>query len=273
MEKIVFCDIDGTILPTNKVISKTTIETINKLERKNIGFVLCSGRCRNRVLSVAKQADSSRFVICSNGADVYDFKNDIEIFKDKIDLYSIKKIYDLCETLKLDILFKCGKLDFINHPFNARTESEVVSKQDLKKMSEYGVAQINVMGENKENLLKLVDIVNRMKKVEVSNLSKALIQPDDFSIDCDHTSLFIDINNKGITKGTGIEKLAENFKIPLEQTLSIGDSINDLSMFERSSVDVAVYNSINELKNHADVITKSNDNNGVAKFLERYFNL
>ena len=140
-------------------------------------------------------------------------------------------------------------------------------------MSEYGVTQINVMGDNKENLLKLVDLVNRMKKVEVSNLSKALIQPDDFSIDCDHSSLFIDINNKGITKGTGIEKLAEFLKIPLEQTLSIGDSINDLSMFERSSVDVAVYNSINDLKVNADIITKSNDNEGVAKFLKKYFNL
>lgn len=273
MDKIVFCDIDGTIMPTKKIISIKTIETINKLERKNIGFVLCSGRCRNRVLSVAAQADTSKFVICSNGADVYDFKNDIQIYKDKINLYAITKIYDLCKTFNLNILFKCGKFDFINHPFDCKTEAEIVSRQDLKKMCEYGVAQINVMSNNKNNLLELMKIVQRMRNVEISNLSKALIQPDDFSISCDNTSLYIDINNKGTTKGVGIEKLSEYLNVPLENTLAIGDSINDLSMFEKSGVDVAVLNSINNLKNNADIITKSNDNEGVAKFLEKYFNL
>ena len=61
--------------------------------------------------------------------------------------------------------------------------------------------------------------------------------------------------------------------IPLEKKISIGDGGNDLSMFEKSGIDVAMDNSISELKQNADRITLSNDEDGVAFFLKTHYKL
>ena len=143
----------------------------------------------------------------------------------------------------------------------------------LKKVFNSGLVQINVLDSNPSNLLKLIEEVQKIDGVEVSNRSKYLIDPSMFSKTCDNNELFIDINKKGCSKGLGILKLCEYLNIPLSQTISIGDSANDLSMFKQTQVDVAVANSINELKEKADVLTTSNDNDGVASFLEKHFNL
>ena len=273
MEKIVFCDIDGTIMPSNKVISKRTINAINKLQQQGVVFVLCSGRSRPKVIEIAKRINSKPFVICSNGGDVYDFVQDIEVFKDPISLSTIKKVNNICKPYNCQIFYKCGKENYINYDFECETQAEIINDDELKKVYKSGVAQINVMHNNRQQLLEIIEKIKTIKDVEISNLSKNLINPEKFDISCDHTTLFIDINKKRCTKGLGIEKLAQYLNIPLSQTISIGDSINDLSMFEKSQVDIAVANSIEQLKQHADILTKSNNNDGVAKFLEKHFNL
>ena len=82
-------------------------------------------------------------------------------------------------------------------------------------------------------------------------------------------TVFCDIANLNSNKGNAVRKLLEILNIPKEDTIAIGDDNNDLSMFEQVGYRVAVDNAIDIVKEKADEITLTNDEDGVAVFLEK----
>jgi Cof subfamily protein (haloacid dehalogenase superfamily) len=271
MYKVVFCDIDGTIKPRHKKISSRTEQAVKKLININVGFVLCTGRSRPMAMELAKQVDNFGYIICSNGADVYNYKTDIQIFKDTLNLKAIKRLLKISQKTDSDVLIKCGKNNYKNRDFVSESPAEIVTIKQAKKLFLEGVVQINIMNWNKQQMLNIINQVEKMKDVVISNRTKSFI--DKNFADPTDEPFYIDVNNVGCSKGLGISKLTQFLQMSAIDTISIGDSTNDLSMFEQSGTDVAVENSITELKNKADHITKSNEEHGVAVFLEEYFNL
>lgn len=85
----------------------------------------------------------------------------------------------------------------------------------------------------------------------------------------DDKTIFCYIANIDSNKGNAVKKLLEILNIKKEETIAIGDDINDLSMFEQVGYKVAVDNAIDIVKENADEITLSNDEEGVAVFLDK----
>jgi hydroxymethylpyrimidine pyrophosphatase-like HAD family hydrolase len=75
---------------------------------------------------------------------------------------------------------------------------------------------------------------------------------------------------KGITKAYGISLLAKDLGIEQEEVMCIGDEENDLPMIEYAGIGVAMANAISRVKEIADVVTDSNEEDGVAKVVEKY---
>lgn len=82
---------------------------------------------------------------------------------------------------------------------------------------------------------------------------------------------YIDIMKENSTKANAIKILAETLQIPKEEIIVIGDGANDLSMFAMSGLKIAMGNANEELKKKADYITDTNNQEGVAKALEKIF--
>ena len=80
---------------------------------------------------------------------------------------------------------------------------------------------------------------------------------------------FLDITCKGTSKGNAIKKLCEYLKIDLKDSVALGDSYNDLSMFEVVGHSVAMGNAPEDIKRIVDEVTDTNNEDGVAKFLEK----
>ena len=89
IKEIVFCDIDGTLKNSKGIITERNKQAISKLENINVAFVLCSGRTRQHVEKVALEVNASQYIISSNGSDVYDFKNKVEIVQ-----YYLKGLFE-----------------------------------------------------------------------------------------------------------------------------------------------------------------------------------
>lgn len=85
----------------------------------------------------------------------------------------------------------------------------------------------------------------------------------------DDKTIFCDIANIDSNKGIAVKKMLEILNIKKEETIAIGDDNNDLSMFEQVGYKVAVNNAIDIVKEKADEITLSNDEDGVAIFLDK----
>lgn len=80
---------------------------------------------------------------------------------------------------------------------------------------------------------------------------------------------FLEIMPKGVDKGEALAKLAESLDIDQSETMAFGDQANDLSMIKWAGCGVAMGNAIDDLKDNAQYVTASNDDEGIAKALEK----
>ena len=235
MIKAIFIDIDGTLRDSNRNLSVRTIETIKKVSEKGILVILCSGRPRKYVENISRQCNASKYIIASNGGSVFDYLSNEIIYKNIIDK---------------EIIFKLCK----------------IAKE----------SNTNVIIDSDENICTIYDedfTKMRMLRKNIEEIEKVEIKQEIVSLGDDNISnkerLYYFIGNIELSKGYAIKKFCEKLNIRKEDTIAIGDDINDLSMFEQVGYKVAVSNAIDIVKEKADEITLSNDEDGVAVFLNK----
>jgi len=95
--KIAFVDIDGTLSNSKRKIAKETSEAIKNATDQGLLVVLCSGRNNEYVQNASQSANASSYIIACNGAEIYDYKNDVYIKKNIIDMDDINTIWDFCQ--------------------------------------------------------------------------------------------------------------------------------------------------------------------------------
>ncbi|WP_079529394.1 Cof-type HAD-IIB family hydrolase [Halobacillus hunanensis] len=83
----------------------------------------------------------------------------------------------------------------------------------------------------------------------------------------------IEIVRAGMNKAVGLEKISHYYHIPKDRIIAFGDEDNDFEMIDYAGVGVAMGNAIDELKNRANHVAGTNENNGIAEFLGDYLQL
>ena len=129
----------------------------------------------------------------------------------------------------------------------------------------HDVVQCIIADEDFYKIKRLVPQIDKLEKVEIKNRHKSLTDPNYPRTD----TIYCDVGNLGSNKGNAVQKLCEYLTIDLKDAIAIGDSYNDLSMFEKVGYSVAMGNANEEIKEKANEVTLSNDNDGVAVFLEK----
>jgi hydroxymethylpyrimidine pyrophosphatase-like HAD family hydrolase len=81
---------------------------------------------------------------------------------------------------------------------------------------------------------------------------------------------YLDVTHPTANKGVVVERLSHYFKIPLEQIATLGDQLNDVLMFNRSGMSIAMANASEEVQNQATYVTDSNEDEGFAKAIEGF---
>ena len=97
MYKLVAMDIDGTLLDSYGNISKENIEAIKKAKEQNIEVVLTSGRMPKAMLAIASEANANNYLICGNGAMIYDVNKDKIIYNNYLSKKKLLEIIKICE--------------------------------------------------------------------------------------------------------------------------------------------------------------------------------
>ena len=81
---------------------------------------------------------------------------------------------------------------------------------------------------------------------------------------------YLDVTHPTANKGVVVERLSSYFKIPLEQIATLGDQLNDVLMFKRSGLSIAMANASEEVQNQATYVTDSHEDEGFAKAIEGF---
>ena len=259
--KIVFFDIDGTLTNSNKVMSENTINTLNKLIEKNIFIVLCSGRANSYIKQYLKQINKSKYSISNNGALIYDNELNKIIISHTLYSKDLEYLWNYSNETKSSFI-----INTVNNKYSNKFVKNKVDKIIIDKLSD--------VKDDKVQLVISNDDINIMNELEMyinnkTNL-KVINKSFDYLNEIKDGYYFFDVVNKNVNKGNAINDLLKVLNINKKNSLCFGDSINDIDMFKSVGISVAMGNSIEDLKNIADYVTDTNDEDGISKFFDKY---
>ena len=275
--KMVCIDMDGTLLTKRKKVSEESRETIKKVHDKGVEIVVTTGRIYNNAEYYSNFLGVKSPVIAANGAIVKSKIDSKIIYENPISIDECMKLIDLLYEMKFLFHFYTTDGIFCNNSF-----TEISTKLYMTKQVGYESLKINYhVIRSKEKWIKFFkENKNKITKCIVfSAFPEKIIKCKENLKKIEGIVYFgagkrsIEINNRGVSKGNAVKALAEKYGIKREEIICIGDNENDLSMIEYAGLGVAMGNAIDSVKEIADYVTSSNDDNGVAKALKKFFDV
>ena len=263
--KAVFIDIDGTLTNSKKEITDYTKIAIKRIVENGIYVVLCSGRSNKDVCKYSENVHASEYVISSNGAQIYNYKTNMNLYKDEIKYITVEKLWNYCISNNLEIILNSKDKQYGNNIFFSDIYRGRTIINDIKSLKEKEIYQIMINSNNFLNTKKCIEFVNRVENVKINNYSRDYLNNNTESKE----PYYIFVNNKLVDKGRAINSFLEVMNIKKEETICFGDRINDITMFNSCGKTIAMNNADEDLKRIANYITLSNDENGVAEFLNK----
>ncbi|MBR1416469.1 MAG: HAD family hydrolase [Bacilli bacterium] len=259
MKYAIFIDIDGTLLNDNNIVSNRTKNIIHNIIDLGHKVVLCTGRTRIYAEKISKEIGASSYVISSNGAEIYDYKENKVIYSSLISKSVIVDILHEIKNRNAKITLAIDNIEYIiGKKYNYY--QKYIPKNYNSFINNHNTKQAMIIAQNKD-LKILRDVISVYDDVEITNKNTIL----------EEQGSWFSIVKKGTSKGESIKEFCNYFNISNENIISIGNDYNDIPMFNQSKISIAVSNAIEDLKNKADIITESNNNDGVAKALEKLY--
>jgi len=263
-------DLDGTLLNSECKISDKSIKIINNLIKKGCNFTVATARSLSSAKDILEPLDLKMPVILNNGGFIYDLNKNENLVSNYIENEIAKEVISEVRNVNLNPfvhletnnenklyysgLFNYGEQFYYDLRMKAKDDRfEEVIEYDVKNKK---VITIFLIG-NEDELNNIYDVLKKKFPVLQYHLF----------LDVYSNYFWFEINNINATKKNGIKFLKEYLNI--ENVSCFGDNLNDISMFEESDFSYAVENAHLDLKKIASEIIESNENDGVAKYLER----
>ena len=289
MYKLVAIDLDGTMLDSYGMVTEETKKTIKKVEEQGVSVIIASGRPIDSIKSIANEIDSKKYFISGNGAIIYDMEKEEIIYEKCMPKEKVLEIIKICEENSIaynvytekEILATALKYNvlYYNKENLKKEESKKTKITIVKDMYEYvknkedaNFLKITVCDETKSVFNSIIRKFKEIKDIEVldvSHMSRKTIRQgtEDFSIEYYYT----EISRANVDKWYAIEYLMENLNLKREKIMTIGDNINDKMMIENAGLGIAMEQSTPVIKIIADDVAPSNNDDGVAKILQKYY--
>ncbi len=256
MGLIVFSDIDNTIKPKVGNFSQECIESVKRFVAAGNVFVLTTGRNRSKTEEYAQRFGGFRYIIDSNGGEVFDTKTRKSVFASEISRENIEKLFKVSKKYGFRLVLNIDA-DFRFASKRTRfdeTEREFASLDEV--FEKHKVVGGFFIGIPDKLVEEMKNIIYGIKGITVANYG------------IHKGENYIDFASEVANKGVAVKKLMQHLKANYNDTISIGDGLNDLPMFSATKCSVAVSNAVDGLKSVADIVVESVDDDGVAKFLD-----
>jgi Cof subfamily protein (haloacid dehalogenase superfamily) len=259
--KLMAVDIDGTLLDSHNVLRQETIDAISQGVSQGLIFMLATGRPIQGVQKFNEILGLDLPYITYNGAMVVMGASRNILYEQCLSNEDAQNIYKLGEAFHTTMIVwsqnnlyvsemneRAGKYSEL-----AKTPATLIG--DVSEICKAGVTKI-LWYDTVENIQAFQsDIRDRLGDGVTCHTSKPY---------------FLEFVDKNASKAIAMAKIGEHFGIQREEMIAIGDGENDLSMIEYAGLGVAMGNAIDEVKEKADYITLSNDENGVAHVIRTF---
>ena len=264
MYKLIATDMDGTLLTSKSTVSIENEKAIIEAQKKGVKFVLASGRPVEGMKKYAKQLQMDKYegyIIAFNGSQIIDCKTKETVYSEPLSKEDVKYIYNKAKE------FGTTLVTYVN---------EYIYSSDL---NEYSEIEINVTGMKAIKINSIEDIIDKkiMKFMfvdEPKNINKYLeIMKKEvgnkyfIAISNPH---FLEIANINASKGNSLKQLCKILDIDIVDTITCGDSYNDVDMLKLDCLSVAAKNAPDDIKKICKYVSRTNDEHILEDVINKF---
>ena len=290
MYKLVAIDLDGTMLNQYGIITEKTKKAISKAQEKGVEVMIASGRAITSVKRFSKEINSNKYFISGIGAITYDIKNNKILYENILSKTKALKIIKICEenSIYYNVYTENGIIaknlsyntlyyykDNLTKPDENRTHINIVENvYDYFEQREEKILKIMICDEHKtvfNSIVRKLKELSEIEVLEVSHMSRKIIKQGTDEIALEY--FYTEVSAKDVDKWNALEEIIGLMNISKEEVVTIGDNANDLKMITNAGLGVAMGESAPYVKQSADIIAPTNDEDGVAIILNKIFDL
>lgn len=262
--KLIAVDVDGTLLNSKNEITEKTRNALIKAGEEGHKVVIVSGRPTAGVLHLAKELELDKhggLLSNYNGGSITNFETGEVISNHTLDLDLAKDILAKTKNLPLQIIIPNG--------------DKIISDRENKYL-DIERELLKIEGESIEDLRENIDF--EPNKIIFANDPEILEEHLPFLSDTYGSTtaqvrsqrIYYEIIPKGLSKGNSLLEIAKYYEIDQKDIIAFGDELNDETMIEVAGVGVAMGNAVDKIKEISDYVTLSNDEDGIADYLEKF---
>lgn len=258
MTKALFFDIDGTLVSFGThTIPTSTLEAISAARAKGLKIFIATGRPKVIINNLAPLQERGLIdgYITMNGG--YCFVDDEVIYKSAIPKDEVETMARLsrengfpCIFVQEHTISVCQPNALVNEIFHEYLHVDTLPVKSFEEATDGEIYQMTPFITDEEE----VEIAPLIPNCELGRWFHA----------------FTDVTAKGNTKQRGIDEMIRHFGIQLEETMAFGDGGNDISMLRHAAIGVAMGNAKEEIKEVADYVTDSVDEDGIRNALQHF---
>ncbi|EHL77195.1 MULTISPECIES: Cof-type HAD-IIB family hydrolase [Bacillus] len=278
MIKCIATDMDGTLLNSRQMISEGNRTAIKKAQEKGIEVVIATGRSYDEAQTVLAEAGLQCPIICVNGAEVRTKEGEI-IHTNELSAKQSLDIYEILHHSDTYYEVFTNKGIYTDHYEKGvqtlmnifQTANPDMPEDQIYEMAKnrYSKGHIQIV-ENYEHVIESNDqlvykfLVVSKNPSELMRVKEKLEALPEISVSSSGSENLEVTHNKA-QKGIALTWFTERMGISMQETMAIGDNLNDLSMFERVGRSVAMGNGHPDIKKICSHETAVNDEDGVGK--------
>ena len=264
-KKVLVLDIDGTLTNSKKEITPGTLEAIRELQRRGHVVVLASGRPTAGLRTMTQKlgfAENGGYTLSYNGGCVTYVPTGEVVFKNLLPdyvpqwmhAYALDHDMGMCTYLGETMLCGTGCNRYLE--YEARINGlEVVPTPSFEPHMHTDFFKVLMTA----TPTRAAELEKRLAHRFMGRLSIYRSEP-----------YFIEVMPRGVDKASAIAGLLERLGLDREDTIVCGDGLNDLSMIKYAGLGVAMGNAQPQVKAAADLVTLTNDEDGLVPVIERY---
>jgi Cof subfamily protein (haloacid dehalogenase superfamily) len=276
--KVIIMDVDGTLTNSEKKITERTKNALIRAQEEGAILVLASGRPTSGLMDYAKELKMDEhhgLLVSFNGAKVVECQTNKVLFNETMSVeegqavleymkkFDVKPMIDKDDYLFVNDVYDCY-VQYKDKPFNViQYESrggkfKLCEKDDLAAFADYPLNKILTAGDPeylKENY-------------------EQMMEPFKDTLSCMFTGPFyFEFTAKGIDKAKALDSVLIPMGYKKEEMIAFGDGHNDASMVKYAGIGIAMANAVDDLKEIADEVTLSNEEDGIAYTLTEYLKI
>lgn len=269
--KLLALDMDGTTLKSDHVtVSPANRAAIEAANARGVFVVTATGRMRHRLPEAIEQTPGLHYAVTCNGASVFDLRREAPLYANPIPMDTALRVFDTLAPFPVFIEIYSGGFDYVERGRIPYIEASGFSESRMKNL----LRGRRTVEDQREYLLHPAAPVEKfnvpylppehqqavweaMRGVEGVALTSSVAQN-------------IEINAAGTDKGDGLRFLCEYLGVAPDEVMAVGDSRNDLEMLTFAGLAAAPANATDDIKAVADWVGPSNDDDCVARAIERF---